>query len=324
MDLYLKHQRTRYQRGNRAQKKEILDKFCETHHYHRKSATRLLNQYPIPDKSPCRPGKSKHYRPEVLLEPLKRLWLATGKMCGKRLKGALPLWLVHYEKHHETLSETVYAQLLTMSAATIDRMIKPVKVRYGRGLNGTKPGSLLKTQIPVKTNQWDISKVGFMEADAEAHCGTTLAGDFVWSLTLTDIASGRTENRATASISMYSARCFCILGNAFGLRLTTRGWLGLLCFPVFFETSVLTKTMVLSRNPGLCKVTLVSRTVIFSGSREPGALVLPHPARSYGFFPFRQMVAIANFAPLACEPCTRLSHCLLAGLIFTHHLGEKR
>jgi hypothetical protein len=197
MDLYLKHQRIRYQRGNRAQKKKILDQFCETHHYHRKSATRLLNQLPIPDKSPARPGKCKQYKPETLLEPLKRLWLATDQMCGKRLKRALPLWLAHYDKHFEALPEIVYEQLLTISPATIDRLLKPVKTHYGKGLSGTKPGTLLKTQIPIKTNQWDTSKVGFMEADTVAHCGTTLAGDFVWSLTLTDIASGWTENRAT-------------------------------------------------------------------------------------------------------------------------------
>jgi hypothetical protein len=197
MDLYLKHQRIRYQRGNRAQKKKILDEFCEVHHYHRKSATRLLNQLAIPDKARRKPGKAKAYKPEILLEPLKRLWLATDQMCGKRLKQALPLWLTHYGKHFDELPQGVYEQLLTISAATIDRLLKPIKVRYGRGLSGTKPGSLLKTQIPIKTNQWDITKVGFMEADTVAHCGTTLAGDFVWSLTLTDIASGWTENRAT-------------------------------------------------------------------------------------------------------------------------------
>ena len=102
-------------------------------------------------------------------------------MCGKRLKQALPLWLLHYDKHYATLPEAVYEQLLTISAATIDRLLKPIKVRYGKGLTGTKPGTLLKTQIPIKTNQWDTTKVGFMEADTVAHCGTTLAGDFVWS-----------------------------------------------------------------------------------------------------------------------------------------------
>jgi hypothetical protein len=197
MDLYIKHQRIRYQRGNRAQKKKILDEFCDAHHYHRKSATRLLNRPPIPDKRPQKPGKSKHYKPELLLKPLKDIWLATDQMCGKRLKEALPLWLLHYDKHFDALESSVYKQLVSMSAATIDRMLKPVKSRYSKGLSGTKPGSLLKTQIPINTDQWDIKKVGFMEADTVAHCGTTLIGDFVWSLTLTDIASGWTENRAT-------------------------------------------------------------------------------------------------------------------------------
>ena len=197
MDLYLKHQRSRYLRGNRAVKKQMLDEFCDTHGYHRKSATRLLNQFPIPDKSPRKPGKNKQYKPEILLEPLKTLWLATDQMCGKRLKQALPLWLAHYDKHFDKLPEPVYMQLLTMSAATIDRLLKPIKTRYEKGLSGTKPGSLLKTQIPINTDQWDIKKVGFMEADTVAHCGTSLIGDFVWSLTLTDIASGWTENRAT-------------------------------------------------------------------------------------------------------------------------------
>lgn len=197
MDLYLKHQRSRYLRGNRAVKKQILDEFCNVHGYHRKSATRLLNQPPIPDKKRKNPGKNKQYEPEILLDPLKKLWLSTDQMCGKRLKQALPLWLAHYEKHFDKLPEPVYMQLLTMSAATIDRLLKPIKTRYGKGLSGTKPGSLLKTQIPIKTDQWDIKKVGFMEADTVAHCGTSLIGDFVWSLTLTDIASGWTENRAT-------------------------------------------------------------------------------------------------------------------------------
>ncbi|KTD81157.1 hypothetical protein Lwal_1066, partial [Legionella waltersii] len=67
----------------------------------------------------------------------------------------------------------------------------------GKGLSGTKPGSLLRKHIPISTNQWDTSQVGFMEADTVAHCGTSLMGDFVWSITMTDIFSGWTEMRAT-------------------------------------------------------------------------------------------------------------------------------
>lgn len=196
MDLYLKTQRCHYRRGNRAEKKRILDEFCETHGYHRKAAARLLRKALISDKDPKKRGKKKTYKPDVLLEPLKKIWLATDQMCGKRLKRALPLWLPHYEKHHEPLLKEVSAQLLLMSAATIDRLLKAVKVRYGKGLSGTKPGSLLRKHIPINTNQWDSKQVGFMEADTVAHCGTSLMGDFVWSITLTDIYSGWTEMRA--------------------------------------------------------------------------------------------------------------------------------
>ncbi len=197
MDLYLKTQRYRYHRGNRGLKKRILDDFCETYGYHRKAAARLLRQLPISDKKPKKRGKKKTYEPALLLEPLKKIWLATDQMCGKRLKQALPLWLPHYHKHHEPALDELSSQLLAMSAATIDRLLKPIKSRYGKGLSGTKPGSLLKKHIPISTNQWDTTKVGFMEADTVAHCGTSLMGDFIWSITLTDIFSGWTEMRAT-------------------------------------------------------------------------------------------------------------------------------
>ncbi len=96
MELYLKTQRWRYRHGNRAVKKRMLDDFCETHGYHRKAAARLLRKPPIPDKNPQKPGKKKIYDPASLLEPLKKIWLATDQMCGKRLKQALPLWLPYY------------------------------------------------------------------------------------------------------------------------------------------------------------------------------------------------------------------------------------
>ncbi len=105
--LYLKTQRYRYNRGNRALKKQILDDFCETYGYHRKAAARLLRQPAISDKKPKKRGKKKTYEPTLLLEPLKKIWLATDQMCGKRLKQALPLWLPHYYKHHEPPLEEV-------------------------------------------------------------------------------------------------------------------------------------------------------------------------------------------------------------------------
>lgn len=197
MDIYLKIQRVRYQRGNRALKKQLLDEFCRTHGYHRKAAARLLRQLPIGDVEPKKRGRKKRYEPDLVIAPLKTLWLASDQMCGKRLKEAIPLWLPYYEAHHGVLSATVWAQLQSMSAATIDRLLKSTKVKVGKGLSGTKPGSLLRHQIPISTNQWSTTEVGFVEADTVAHCGSSLAGSFIWSITLTDIVSGWTEMRAT-------------------------------------------------------------------------------------------------------------------------------
>jgi hypothetical protein len=86
---------------------------------------------------------------------------------------------------------------IAISPASIDRLLKPVRAQHPKGLSGTKPGTLLKQQIPIRTTHWDITLPGFMEADTVAHCGNSLAGDFVWSLTLSDILTGWTECRAT-------------------------------------------------------------------------------------------------------------------------------
>jgi hypothetical protein len=115
-------------------------------------------------------------------------------MCGKRLKEALPLWVPHYRGE---LSAAQGQLLLAASAATLDRLLASARVRHGRrGLGGTKPGSLLKTHIPIRTDNWDVTCPGYMEADTVAHCGGTLCGDFIWSIVLTDIDSGWTCQRA--------------------------------------------------------------------------------------------------------------------------------
>jgi len=132
-----------------------------------------------------------------LLAVLRKIWLATDQMCSKRLVAAMPLWLPHYEVSFGVLEESVKSKLAGISSASIDRLLKPVRAQHPKGLSGTKPGTLLKNQIPIRTTHWDITLPGFMEADTVAHCGNSLAGDFVWSLTLTDILTGWTECRAT-------------------------------------------------------------------------------------------------------------------------------
>lgn len=104
----------------------------------------------------------------------------------------------HYATSFQPLSTETQGLLNTISAATIDRLLKPVRAKVGRrGLSGTKPGTLLKKQIPIQAGVWDVTQPGFMEADTVAHCGDSLAGDFVWSLTMTDLCTGWTECRAT-------------------------------------------------------------------------------------------------------------------------------
>ena len=193
---YLAIIRTRYKSASKAKKSLILEEFCATHGYNRKYAIRLLNKRPKHRKPKPRKGQPR-YEKARLLPVLKALWLATDRMGSKKLKAALPDWLPHYQP--ETLSDSLQSQLYRLSAATIDRWLMPYRDEDNqrKGLCGTKPGTLLKHHIPIKTDHWDVTKPGFLEADTVAHCGTSLAGNFVWSITYTDIHSTWTEIRAT-------------------------------------------------------------------------------------------------------------------------------
>jgi hypothetical protein len=186
--------RWRYRRSGRLGKGRILDEFCQVCGYERKYAIKLLNRRKA--RPLRRPGPKPHYgKTEVAV--LRQIWLAADQMCSKRLKAALPLWLPYYEGHHGELELEIRTKILKLSASTMDRLLAPIRVKYrGKGMGGTKPGSLLKTQIPIRTDNWDIQVPGFMEADTVAHCGISLSGDFIWSLVFTDIATGWTQQRA--------------------------------------------------------------------------------------------------------------------------------
>lgn len=189
----------RYHKANKAEKTQILNEFCQICGYHRKYAIRCLSQSSraTSNKKTLRRGRKPIYQDDAIRTVIVRIWLATDQICAKRLKTVLPLWLPFYEKTYESIDKTTYNKCLQMSASTIERLLKSAKVTHGRGLSGTKPGSLLKNKIPIKTEQWNESEPGFIEADTVAHCGNSLQGDFVWSLTMTDIATGWTECRAT-------------------------------------------------------------------------------------------------------------------------------
>jgi hypothetical protein len=185
----------RYQRVGRRFKSKILDEFCAVCGYTRKYAIGLLSHKP--QRRQRKPGPRRRYDGEVLA-PLKAIWLAAEQLCSKRLKAALPLWLPFYEQERGSLAEPVRKKLLQISPASIDRLLRKERARYrGKGLCGTRPGGMLKHQIPIRTDNDDVDRPGFLEVDTVAHCGNSLAGDFIWSITFTDIFCQWTENRAT-------------------------------------------------------------------------------------------------------------------------------
>jgi hypothetical protein len=188
----------RYKKATKAQKHLILDEFCTATQYHRKHAIRLLGGFKRFSKSQPKPrGPKPVYRAPELLKALKKIWLAANQPCSPRLKASLPLWLPSYGPTFGELSPQVRRALNMISSATIDRLLKPVRIQYKkRGRATTKPGTLLRKQIPLKTNQWDESRPGFLEADTVAHCGDTVAGMFAFTLDCVDIATGWTEQRA--------------------------------------------------------------------------------------------------------------------------------
>ena len=178
---YLEAIRARYRRARKTGKSAILNEFCAVCGYHRKYALRLLGvQHKRPKKAARKPGPASRYDTPELVETLRTIWMASDQLCSKRLKAALPLWLPHYEASFHPLSVDTLAMLDSISAATIDRLLKPIRAKTGRrGLSGTKPGALLKKHIPIQAGVWDITQPGFIEADTVAHCGDSLAGNFV-------------------------------------------------------------------------------------------------------------------------------------------------
>jgi hypothetical protein len=195
---YLEAIHRRYKAGTREQKRLILDEFCAACGYHRKHAIRLLKRFRRYSKPrQKKKGRAPIYQTEEIIVPLKLIWLAANLPCSKRLKVVLPLWLPGYTQQYGRLTTEVTRALQEISPASIDRLLKPVRVKYkGRGKSTTKPGTLLRKHIPVKTNQWDESRPGFLEADTVAHCGTSMAGMFAFTIDCVDIATGWTEQRA--------------------------------------------------------------------------------------------------------------------------------
>jgi len=188
----------RYKNATRHEKTAILDEFCATCKCHRKHAIRVLKRFKRFTKpKPKKRGPKPIYGKDEIITPLKRIWLAANLPCSKRLKVMLPIWLPGYVDLFGELSVEVTNALLKISPPTIDRILAPTRIQYKkRGRSTTKPGTLLRKQIPIKTNQWNESCPGFLEADTVAHCGDSTSGMYVNTIDFVDIATGWTEQRA--------------------------------------------------------------------------------------------------------------------------------
>jgi transposase InsO family protein len=188
----------RYRAASREIKTAILNEFCSTCGYHRKHALRLLRTFRrFTQKTPAKRGRRPVYDSEALLIPLKRIWIAASLPCSTRLKAIIPEWLPGYIKTYGPISQKTAVALLRISPSSIDRMLKPVRAKYTKhGRATTKPGTLLRKHIPVKTNQWDESRPGFLETDTVAHCGSSTESMYANTVDCVDIATGWTEQRA--------------------------------------------------------------------------------------------------------------------------------
>jgi len=186
----------RYRRAGRPHKTRILDEFCATCGYHRKSALRLLHR-PLRSVPPKRSGPKIIYDPAEVLPVLKCVWLASDQLCSKLLKAALPEWLEHYERRAAPLGEAFKKKILQISPAQMDRLLRSARVQHPKkGLCTTRPGTLLRHEVPTRGGPPDTSRPGSVEADTVAHCDDSTEGDYVNSLTFTELYSGWTENRA--------------------------------------------------------------------------------------------------------------------------------
>ena len=186
----------RYQRAGRPYRSRLLDEFCATCGYHRQAALRLLNR-PLPSAPPKRPGPKRTSDPATVRPVLKAVWLASDQLCSKLLRAALPEWLEHHERRSAPLPEAFKKQLLKISPAQIDRLLRPSRVQHPKkGLSTTRPGTLLRHAVPTRGGPPNTTRPGSVEADTVAHCDDSTEGDYAHSLTFTELYSGWTENRA--------------------------------------------------------------------------------------------------------------------------------
>jgi hypothetical protein len=191
----LKQLRGRYESAGAEHKRKLLDQAQELLGYHRKAAIRALRRRAVERGPWIITGRPVEYEPSLLGPWLRPIWRATDYACGRRLVAMLPEWIPAYEQHERRRPGEVREKLLLASGRTLDRLLEPLRVQ-GTGRSLTRPGSLLRQQIPIRGSVWEEGKAGWLEVDTVALCGGSVAGEFVWMVDGVDYATTWVEVRA--------------------------------------------------------------------------------------------------------------------------------
>jgi hypothetical protein len=189
--------RARYQHANKCERGRLLDEYCRTTGCHRKAAIRRLRRVPGPPRRA--PGRPAQYAPRELAPILDRAWLASDQLSGKLLRPILPALVTALVTHHGlSIAPAVRALLTRASAATLDRLLRPLRRRRPRQPRRLAPAlASLRAQVPLRTwSEWAGVRPGALQGDLVLHCGESTAGRYCATLVAVDVATSWTELQA--------------------------------------------------------------------------------------------------------------------------------
>jgi len=187
--------RRRYKTAGAEHKRKLIDQVVQLLGYHRKSAIRSLRASTVMPGPVMVTGRPMSYEPSLLVPWLRPIWQATDYACGRRLVAMLPEWIPAYEQHERRMPGEVREKLLLASGRTLDRLLEPLRAE-GTRRSLTRPGTLLRQQIPIRGSLWEEGKAGWLEVDTVALCGGSVAVEFVWMVDGVDYATTWVELRA--------------------------------------------------------------------------------------------------------------------------------
>ena len=262
--------REKYLCASKKDKSKILDEYTKNTGHNRKYVITVMNTPSIWNTDDrIKKQRKRKYGPEIE-QPLSLLWEIFDYPCGQRLKPCINAELDRLIKFGEiNVSDKIAALLKSISSSTIDRMLKHRKILKRRqGFSTTKPGSLLKAKIPVRLTDWDTSKIGFLETDLVAHCGSSAFGQYLNTVSLTDIATGWWEGEAVmgkGQNAVFEALKICALEPLFN---------GMAWTAITEENSLITcyGITVIKRGFFLQEAEKTKRTIMLMSSKKTGLM----------------------------------------------------